>query len=56
MDRMFIRFVELDPETETNVILYEEWVEDRWGMEQWQGCTFRSGRMMAACARGTPPP
>ena len=41
MDRMYIRFVEFEPVSQTTVIIYEEWVEDRWVTETWRGCTFQ---------------
>ena len=41
MDRLVIRFVEFDPETEVLVIIYEDWFNNRWVNEQWQGCEFR---------------
>ncbi len=41
MDRVSMRFVEFDPDTETIAILYQEYFERRWVMETWLGCTFQ---------------
>ena len=41
MDRLVIRFVEFAPDTDSIVIIYEEYLEDQWVMEQWIGCTFQ---------------
>ncbi|MYD91072.1 MAG: hypothetical protein F4Y08_12180 [Caldilineaceae bacterium SB0662_bin_9] len=40
MDRVWIRFVEFDPESESIVVFYEDYIEDRWVTESWEDCTF----------------